>query len=64
MKDKIDQNTNFAKLPTEKKFFFGIAVNFIIKTLKSKHLVCLSFLWSEFFLREREEIFSTYSGPI
>ena len=23
----------------------------------------LSFLWSEGFLREREEIFSTYSGP-
>ena len=42
--------------------FFDIPVNFIIQKLKSKHLVSLSFLWCQVFLREREEIFSTYSG--
>ena len=43
--------------------FFGITVNFIIQKLKSKHLVCLSFLWWQVFLRERGKIFYTYSGP-
>ena len=43
--------------------FFGINVNIITQKLKSKHLVCLSFLWWQGFLREREKIFSTYSGP-
>ena len=43
--------------------FFGITVNFIIQKLKSKHLLCLSFLWWQVFLREREKIFYTYSGP-
>jgi hypothetical protein len=43
--------------------FLGITVNFIIQKLKSKHLVCLSFLWWKIFLREREKIFCTYSGP-
>ena len=43
--------------------FFGITVNFIIQRLKSKHLVCLSFLWWQVFLREREKIFFTHSGP-
>ena len=41
----------------------GVLVNFIIKKLKSKHLLCLSFIWRQVFLREREEIFYTYSGP-
>ena len=41
----------------------GVLVNFIIQKLKSKHLVCLSFLWWQVFLREREKIFYTYSGP-
>ena len=41
----------------------GVLVNFIIQKLKSKHLVCLSFLWWQVFLREREKIFNTYSGP-
>ena len=40
-----------------------VLVNFIIQKLKSKHLVCLSFLWWQFFLREQEKIFYTYSGP-
>ena len=44
--------------------FFGITVNVIIQKLKSKHLVCLSFLWRQVFLREQQEkIFYTYSGP-
>ena len=30
-------------------FFFCITVNFIIQKLKSKHLVCLSFLWWQAF---------------
>ena len=64
MNDKIDQNTNFAKLPSAKCHFFGKTVNFVIQKLKSKHLVCLSFLQWQVFLREREEIFYTYSGPI
>ena len=29
--DKIDQNTNFAKLPSAKCLFFGITVNFIVQ---------------------------------
>ena len=55
--EKIDQNTNFAKLPSAKWLFF-----WCIK-LKSIHLVCLSFLWWQVFLRQREKIFYTYSGP-
>ena len=35
--------------------FFGITVNFIIQKLKSKHLVFLSFLWCQVFLREWEQ---------
>ena len=54
--------TPIAKLPSAKWLFLGITVNFIIKKLKSKHLVCLSFLWWQV-LREREKIFYTYSGP-
>jgi hypothetical protein len=38
-------------------------VNSIIRKLKSEQLVCLSFLWWEFFLRERKKIFCTYCGP-
>ena len=37
-------------------YFFGTTVNFIIQKLKSKHLVCLSFLWWQVFLREWEKI--------
>ena len=37
--------------------FFGITVNFVIQKLKSKQLVCLSFLWWEVFLRELEKVF-------
>ena len=36
----------------------------IIQKLKSKHLICLIFLWRQVFLREREKIFYKYSGPI
>ena len=43
LNDKIDQNTNFAKLPSAKWLFFGTTVNFSLQILKSKHLVCLSF---------------------
>ena len=35
----------------------------IIQKLKSKHLICLIFLWRQVFLREREKISYTYSGP-
>ena len=34
---KIDQNTNFAKLPSAKWPFFGITVNIIIQKLTSKN---------------------------
>ena len=44
--------------------FFGITVNFKIQKLKSKHLVCLGFLWWQVLLREREKIFYSYSGPL
>ena len=40
--DAIDQNTNFAKLPSAKEVF-GVTVNFSLQILKSKHLVFLSF---------------------
>ena len=35
---------------------YGITVNFTIQKWKSKHLVCLSFLWRLFFYRRRENI--------
>ena len=41
----------------------GVLVNFIIQKLKGEHLVCLSFLWYQVFLREGENIFYTYSWP-
>ena len=41
----------------------GVLANSIIPKLKSKHLVCLSFLWRQVFLREWQKIFYTYSGP-
>ena len=34
LNDKIDQNNNFAKLPSAKWFFFGITVIFIIEKLR------------------------------
>ena len=40
-----------------------ILVNFLTQKLKSKHLVCLSFLWWKGFLGEGEKIFCTYFGP-
>ena len=45
-------------------FKITVLVNFIIKNLKSKHLACVSFLWRQFFSREWEKIFYSYSGPI
>ena len=42
----------------------GFLVNLIIQKWKSKHLVCLSFLWWQVLLRERGKIFYTYSGPL
>ena len=58
LNSKIDQNTNFAKLPSAKcqMAFYGITVNFIIQKLKSKHLVCLSFSGGWFFEGTRENI--------
>ena len=41
--EKIDQNTNFAKLPSAKWLFFVEIVHFSIQILKSMHIVCLSF---------------------
>ena len=41
-----------------------VLVNSITQKLKSKHLFCLCFLWWQVFLREREKIFYTYSGPL
>ena len=35
--------------------FFGATLNFTIQKLKSKHLVCLSFLWWQVCLRGREQ---------
>ena len=43
LNDKIDQNNNFAKLPSAKWIFFGIIVHFSLQILKSIYLVCLSF---------------------
>ena len=39
----------------------GILVNFIIQKLRSKHLVCLSFLWVQVLSSEQEKISYTYS---
>jgi hypothetical protein len=41
----------------------GVLVNFITQKLKSKHLAISVFSGQSFFLREQEEIFSTYSQP-
>ena len=46
---KIDQNTNFSKMPSAKWLFFWITVDLVIQKLKSKHLVFLSLFWWEFF---------------
>ena len=43
--------------------FFVKTVNFITQKSKSKHFICLSFLCCQGFLRERDKIFYTYSGP-
>ena len=43
LKNKIDKNTNVAKLPSAKITFFGIIVHFDLQILKMVHLVCLSF---------------------
>ena len=51
LSDKIDQNTNLAKLPSGKMAFFDITGNFIIKKLKSKH-----FSGDMFFEGTRENI--------
>ena len=55
LNNKIDQKTNFAKLPITKWLFFGITVNFIIQKLKIKHLVSLSFLWWHVFFEGMSE---------
>ena len=43
--------------------FFVYNCKFYQSKIESKHLVCLSFLWWQVFLREREKIFYTYSRP-
>ena len=53
----------FCQIAKRQVALIGINVNSIIQKLKSKHLVCSSFLWWQFFLREREKRFHTYSGP-
>ena len=60
LNDKIDQNTNFAKLPRDKWLFL---YNCKFYHQKSNCLVCLSFLWRQVFLREQEKMFYTNSGP-
>ena len=42
--------------------FFCTTVNFIIIELKSKHLVCLSFLWWQVFLRKERKYFTHILG--
>ena len=59
--DKIDQNTNLAKLYSA-KCFFGITVNSIIQKLKIKHLVRLSFLWWEVFWEKEWKYFANIPG--
>ena len=44
------------------KFLSGI-ICILLHWPKKLTLVCLSFLWWQVFLREREEIFYTYSEP-
>ena len=52
--DKIDQNTNIAKLPCAKwLFFIYVPVNLIIKKLKSKHLVFLGFLEEKLYRKRK-----------
>ena len=65
------QVPNLLKPQNHEEDFFQIqcaskkvrTVSFIIQKPKSKHLVCLSFLCLQFFLREREKIFYRNSGP-
>ena len=57
MNGKIVQNTNFARSPSAQWLFLvlHITVNSIIQKLKSKHLVCLSFLrWQSFWGNKRK----------
>ena len=49
LNDEIDQVPNI-----------DISVNLIFQKLKSKHFVCLSFLWWQVFLRDWEEKYFTH----
>ena len=64
LNDKIDQNTNFAKLPIGKMTFFDITVNFIIKKLKSKHLALSVFSGQRFFWGNERKYFPHIPGLV
>ena len=63
LNDEIDKKHQFCQIAKCQMAFFGMTENFIIQKLKSKQLVCLSFLWWQGFLREWEKISYTYSRP-
>ena len=58
LNDEINQNTNFAKLTSVKRLFLV----YITVNLKSKHLVCLSFLWWQFFWGSERKCFTHILG--
>ena len=49
LSDKIDQNANFAKLPSGTMAFFDIIVNLITQKLKSKDLAITVFSGQRYF---------------
>ena len=65
--DKIDQNTNFAKLPSAKSFFFCTTEILIVWKLKFCHITQLfcvcQVLWWEKIWENWENFFFTKSQP-
>ena len=54
-------DTHFAK-SSSAKCFFGATVSFIIQKSKSKHLVCRSFQWLQFFWGNERKYFTHIPG--
>ena len=62
LSDEIDHQ--FCQIAKWKNSFFWCNCKFYHFKIEKLTLSNLSFLWSEVFLREQEEIFSTYFGPL
>ena len=48
----------FCQITKSQMSFFGITVDFFLQKMKSKHLVCLSFLWRQVFWGNKRKYFT------